>query len=126
MLQLYYIQKINMSSNSEQNNSWDILSLAKSLTQWWWGRIFIGLSLLLLANQTFGDPFGKYMDQKFKIASQEQTNTYNLQLKTIELIEEKFNELDNDMRDVKDELDDLNEAYRDHEERLDALEEWHK
>ena len=77
MIHFYYTKQINMSSNTEQNNSWDILWLAKSLTQWWGGRIFIGLALLLLANQTFGDPFGKYMDQKFEIASQEQTNTYN-------------------------------------------------
>lgn len=104
---------------TQQNNSWDILWLAKSLTESWGGRIFIWLALLLLANQTFGDPFGKYMDREFEIQSQQQANTYNLQLRTIELMEEWFDDVKDDIRDIKDELEDF-------DDRINALENWHQ
>ena len=96
-----------------QGSSSDILSLAKSLTGSNIWKIFIWFSLLLLANQTFWDPMGKYMDHRFELSVAEQDNTYELQKTTLEFIQ----------NDVMSRLDDIYKRLDNVENDIDNLED---
>ena len=107
--------------SDKQSSSSDILGLASSLTNNTIWKVFIGIALLFLANQTFGDPIWKYMDNQFKLSSTEQTNTYELQKTTLEFIQvdvmDKLDIIYERLDNVEDDIDDL-------QWRVNAAEAW--
>lgn len=110
----------------KSNSSSDILWLAKSLTNSTVGKIFIWFALLLLANQTFGDPMGKFMDHRFQLSEAQQNNTYDLQKTTLEFIQndvmsklddiyKRLDNVENDIDNLEREMIKVNDWITDHE-----------
>lgn len=113
----------------KKSTSWDILWLADSLTHSTLGKIFIWLALLLLANQTFGDPVWKFTDSYFGIEEQKVENTYNLQVKTLEFLEKdvmsKLDDIYIRMDNVEEDTKKNEKDIEDIEKRLENIEKWH-
>lgn len=109
------------NTQEKASSSGDILWLASSLTDNMLWKLFIGIALLFLANQTFWDPFGKYMDNQFELQTTEQTNTFELQKATLEYIQEDVMGRLDDIVNRLDKVESTDEVQND---RLDSIELW--
>lgn len=106
----------------KQTNSDSILWLASSLTNNIIGKVFIWIALLFLANQTFWDPLGKFMDNKFQLETTEQENSYELQKTTLEFIQQ---DVMDKLNDIFERLDNVENEISDLDERVKVLEDTH-
>lgn len=110
-----------VDKQKNSNNSSDILWLASSLTSSNLWKVFIGIALLFLANQTFGDPIGKYMDNQFALETTEQNNTYELQKTTLEFIQ---NDVMDKLDVIYERLDNVEGDIDDLQNRVGTNEQW--
>lgn len=75
----------------QQNSGWDFFSLAKWIFSKWsiiW-QIIVGIALVLVALSMTGTPLSSITDKRFDYKNTQLQQTYELQTKTVDLLEAK-------------------------------------
>ena len=110
------------------NDSDSIVALAKGVfNKWLFSQIIVWLALLLFANSLFWNPIWWVVEQYFWLETTRTNNSYQLQLKTYEMLSwqvmTKIETIDWKLAQLEKRFDELEKRNSNLEERMSRIED---
>lgn len=112
----------------EQQPIWDFFALAAKVYKGGWivSQVIIGIALVLLALSMTGTPLSHITDKRFWLQETKVSQSFELQLRQLELTETKIipklDDILSRLQSLESKVTNLEDRVSDHDRRLDQIE----